>query len=160
MENFSVKVVDDILNGHRDGTEGSLIPILEEIQERYHYLPRDALILVSQWLGIPLSQVYGIATFYNAFSLKRRGRHLIHVCTGTACHVRGAAQVLDRFQRRLQIQPGETTPDWEFTLETVNCLGACALGPITVVDGEYFGQMAASRVDKLLKEFGMEREKA
>ena len=84
----------------------------------------------------------------------------MHVCTGTACHVRGAAQVLDRFQRRLQIQPGETTPDWEFTLETVNCLGACALGPITVVDGEYFGQMAASRVDKLLKEFGMEREKA
>ena len=160
MENFSVKVVDDILNGHRDGTESSLIPILEEIQERYHYLPQDALILVSQWLGVPLSQVYGIATFYNAFSLKRQGRHLIHVCTGTACHVRGAAQVLDRLQRRLEIRPGETTPDWEFTLETVNCLGACALGPITVVDGEYFGQMAASRVDKLLKEFGMEREKA
>jgi NADH-quinone oxidoreductase subunit E len=160
MEDFSVKAVDDILNGHRDRAEGSLIPVLGEIQERYHYLPRDALILVSEWLGVPLSQVYGIATFYNAFSLKRRGRHLIHVCTGTACHVRGAAQVLDRFQRRLQIQAGETTPDWEFTLETVNCLGACALGPITVIDGEYFGQMAASRVDKLLKEFGMEREKA
>jgi len=160
MANFSVKVVDHILNGHRDGVEGSLIPILEEIQERYHYLPREALILVSQWVGVPLSQVYSIATFYNAFSLKRRGRHLIHVCTGTACHVRGAAQVLDRLQRRLEIRPGETTPDWEFTLETVNCLGACALGPITVIDGEYFGQMAASSVDKLLKEFGMEREKA
>lgn len=160
MENFSVKVVDDILNGHRDRAEGSLIPVLEEIQERYHYLPRDALILVSEWLGVPLSQVYSIATFYNAFSLKRRGRHQIHVCTGTACHVQGGAQVLDRLQRRLQVEPGETTPDWEFTLETVNCLGACALGPIAVVDGKYFGQMAASRVDKLLKEFGLEREKA
>lgn len=160
MADFSVKVVDDILNGYRDGAEGSLIPVLGEIQDRYHYLPRDALILVSQWAGVPLSQVYSIATFYNAFSLKPQGRHLIHVCTGTACHVRGAAQVLDRFQRRLQIQPGETTPDGEFTLETVNCLGACALGPITVIDGEYFGQMAASRVDRLLKEFGMEREKA
>jgi len=160
MADFSMKVVDDILNGHRDGAEGSLIPILGEIQDRYHYLPRDALILVSEWLGVPLSQVYSIATFYNAFSLKRQGRHLIHVCTDTACHVRGAAQVLDRFQRRLEIRPGETTPDWEFTLETVNCLGACALGPITVVDGRYFGQMAASRVDKLLKEFGLEREKA
>lgn len=160
MADFSVKVVDDILNGRRDEGEGSLISILGEIQERYHYLPRDALILVSEWLGVPLSQVYSIATFYNAFSLKRQGRHLIHVCTGTACHVRGAAQVLDRLQRRLQIEPGETTPDWEFTLETVNCLGACALGPITVVDGKYFGQMAASRVDKLLKEFGRERAKA
>jgi len=160
MADFSAKEVDDILNGQRDGTESSLILILGEIQERYHYLPRDALILVSQWLGIPLSQVYSIATFYNAFSLKRQGRHIIHVCTGTACHVRGATQVLDRFQRRLEIESGETTPDWEFTLETVNCLGACALGPITVVDGQYFGQMAASRVDKLLKEFGMERERA
>jgi NADH-quinone oxidoreductase subunit E len=160
MENFSVKVVDGILNGHRDRVEGSLIPVLEEIQERCHYLPRDALILVSEWLGVPLSQVYSIATFYNAFSLKRQGRHLIHVCTGTACHVRGAAQILDRLQRRLEIRPGETTPDGEFTLQTVNCLGACALGPITVLDGKYFGQMAASRVDKLLKEFGTEREKA
>lgn len=159
MADFSVKAVDDILNGRRDEAEGSLIPILEEIQERYHYLPRDALILVSEWVGVPLSQLYSIATFYNAFSLKRRGRYLIHVCTGTACHVRGAAQVLDRFQRKLQIQAGETAPDWEFTLETVNCLGACALGPITVIDGKYFGQMTASRVDKLLKEFGMERAK-
>lgn len=159
MADFSVKVVEDILNGHKGGAEGSLISILGEIQERYHYLPRDALILVSEWLGVPLSQVYTIATFYNAFSLQRQGNHLIHVCTGTACHVRGAAQLLDRFQRKLEIQAGETTPDWEFTLETVNCLGACALGPITVVDGQYFGQMTASRVDKLLKEFSTEREK-
>lgn len=160
MADFSVKVVNDILNGHSDGAEGSLISILGEIQERYHYLPQEALILVSEWLGVPLSQVYSIATFYNAFSLKPQGRHLIHVCTGTACHVRGAAQVLDRFQRRLEIQPGATTPDREFTLETVNCLGACALGPITVIDGKYFGQMTAPRVDKLLKEFGRERVKA
>jgi len=159
MADFSVKAVDDILNGHKEGAEVSLIPILGEIQKRYRYLPREALILVSEWLGVPLSQVYGIATFYNAFSLKRQGKHPIHVCTGTACHVRGAAQVLDRFKRRLKIRPGETTPDWEFTLQTVNCLGACALGPITVIDDKYFGQMTASTVDKLLKEFGVERQK-
>jgi NADH-quinone oxidoreductase subunit E len=128
----------------------SLISVLEEIQARYRYLPREAMILVGEGLGLPLSQVYSVATFYNAFSLQPRGRHGVCVCVGTACHVRGAKPVLNRLEELLHIKPGETTPDWNYSLETVNCLGACALGPIVVVDGAYSGQMVASDVDKLL----------
>jgi NADH-quinone oxidoreductase subunit E len=108
------------------------------------------MILVGEGLGLPLSQVYSVATFYNAFSLERRGRHGVCVCVGTACHVRGAQPVLARLEETLHIKPGETTADWSYSLETVHCLGACALGPIVVVDGEYSGQMNASKVDDLL----------
>jgi len=135
-----------------NGTNHSLISVLEEIQAEYHYLPREAMILVSEQMGVPLSQVYSVATFYNAFSLERRGRHEVCVCVGTACHVRGAQQVLNRLQDRLGIEPGETTPDWEYSLDTVHCLGACALGPIMVVDGRYWGQMNARKVDDLLEQ--------
>lgn len=134
----------------RDGGDVSLISVLEEIQARYRYLPREAMILVGEGLGLPLSQVYSVATFYNAFSLERRGRHGVCVCVGTACHVRGAQPVLARLEETLHIKPGETTADWSYSLETVHCLGACALGPIVVVDGEYSGQMNASKVDDLL----------
>ncbi len=134
----------------RDGPDVSLISVLEDIQSRYRFLPREAMILISEGLGLPLSQVYSVATFYNAFSLIPRGRHGICVCVGTACHVRGAQPVLDRLEAALGIKPGETTPDWNYSLETVNCLGACALGPIVVVDGQYAGQMVASKVDELL----------
>lgn len=136
----------------QDGANVPLISVLEEIQARYRYLPREAMVLVSEGLGLPLSQVYSVATFYNAFSLLPRGRHGICVCVGTACHVRGAQPVLDRLQETLGIQPGETTPDLNYSLETVNCLGACALGPIVVVDGKYSGQMIASKVDNLLEQ--------
>ena len=131
--------------------DASLVSILEEIQGRYRYLPREAMILVSERLGVPLSQVYSVATFYHAFSLVPRGRHTISVCTGTACHVRGAVQVLGRLETVLGIRPGETTRDRQFTLETVNCLGCCALGPVVVIDGEYEGQMTIKKVDRLLK---------
>ena len=142
--------VRTILAGHSNG-DSSLLAILEEIQSHHRYLPRDALILVSERLDVPLSQVYSVATFYNAFSLAPRGRHTFQVCTGTACHVRGAMQVLDRLETQLGIQTGQTTVDLEYPLETVNCLGACALGPIVVADGEYAGQITASQVDRLLK---------
>jgi NADH-quinone oxidoreductase subunit E len=135
----------------RNGVGASLISVLEEVQTRYHYLPREAMILVSERLGMPLSQVYSVATFYHAFSLVPRGKHKICVCTGTACHVRGAVQVLDRLKARLGVEPGGTTRDREFTLETVNCLGCCALGPVVVLDDEYEGQMTTKKVDKLLK---------
>jgi NADH-quinone oxidoreductase subunit E len=128
----------------------SLISVLEEIQAKYRYLPREAMILVGEGLGLPLSQVYSVATFYNAFSMMPRGRHNVCVCVGTACHVRGAKPVLNRLEELLHVKPGETTPDWNYSLETVNCLGACALGPIVVVDGKYSGQMVAGDVDKLL----------
>ena len=110
--------------------EGSIISALEKIQDRYRYLPKEALILASQRLGVPLSQAYAVATFYNAFSLKPKGKHCLHVCMGTACHVRGSPLVLDRIETKLGIAAGETTQDRLFSLETVNCVGACALGPI------------------------------
>ncbi len=135
-----------------------LLAVLEKVQSRYGYLPRQLLILVSQRLNVPLSQVYSLATFYNAFSLTPQGRHRIQICTGTACHVRGAMQVLDRLETQLGLRAGQTSADHEFTLETVNCLGACALGPIVVADGGYEGQMTASRVDRLLKRIPLENE--
>ncbi len=146
----SVTEINDIINQVAMG-DGSLIAALEEIQERYRYLPPEALILASERLGVPLSQAYAVATFYNAFSLKPKGKHCLHVCMGTACHVRGSPQVLERLETKLGIQRGETTRDHLFTLETVNCLGACALGPIVVSDGEYSGQMTTQKVDQLLK---------
>lgn len=135
----------------KNGRGSSLIAVLEEIQAQYRYLPREAMILVSEKTGVPLSQVYSVATFYHAFSLVPRGKHTICVCTGTACHVRGAVQVLNRLETSLGIGPGGTTHDREFTLETVNCLGCCALGPVVVLDDEYEGQMTTKKVDKLLK---------
>jgi NADH-quinone oxidoreductase subunit E len=130
----------------------ALIDRLTEIQERYHYLPHGVLVLLSEELGIPLSQIYSVATFYRAFSLQPRGAHLLRVCLGTACHVRGALHILDRLETRLGVCAGGTTRDRQVTLETVNCLGACALGPITVLDGDYRGQMDIAKADRLLKD--------
>lgn len=138
--------------------ESYLIARLTEIQERYHYLPHNALVLLSETLDLPLAQIYAVATFYNAFSLKPRGAHLIRVCMGTACHVRGAPQICERFESKLGIHAGETTRDRRVTLETVNCLGACALGPIAVVDNEYAGQMDIAKADRLLKNLARARE--
>ena len=155
---FDVSEIEDLLGDGKDGGDRSLMAVLEEIQARYRYLPKDALILVSERMGVPLSQTYSVATFYNAFSLEPKGRHVINVCLGTACVVRGSKKVLERISDRLGIEPGETTEDGEFTLETVNCLGACALGPIVVVDGAYSGQMNASKSDALLREMTSEGE--
>lgn len=133
-----------------DGVDTPLISVLEEIQARHRYLPREAMILISERMGLPLSQVYGVATFYNAFSLERQGKHSICVCQGTACHVRGAARIRAHLESKLGIQAGQSTPDWQYYLETVNCLGACALGPIVVADEHYHGQMTERKVDQML----------
>ena len=138
-------------NYHYD--KGTLISILQDIQAEYNYLPREALMQVSQGLEVPLSQVYSVATFFKAFSLTPRGRHLLNVCLGTACHVRGAVRVLEDIERELGIKPGKTTEDLRFTLETVNCVGACALGPIVIIDGEYSGQMKTGKVKPLLENY-------
>ena len=132
----------------------SLVSILQDIQSEYRYLPEDALRAVARQLDVPLIQVYGVATFFKAFSLEPRGEHVVSVCLGTACHVRGAPAVLDELRRRLGINHGETTKDKQFTLETVNCLGACALGPIVVVDGDYTGQVGPAKVKTILKQYG------
>ncbi len=129
---------------------GSLIAILEEIQGRYSYLPEDVLRVVARQTGRSLVDVYGVATFYRAFSLKPRGKHLVSVCLGTACHVRGGPTVAQELHNQLGIRSGETTPDREFTLETVNCLGACALGPVMVVDGHYFPHVRTSTIKDVL----------
>jgi len=135
----------------------SLIPILQDIQVQFNYLPQEALLLVSDTLNIPLIDVLSVASFYNAFSLKPRGKHVVTVCMGTACHVRGAPPILEEFKRKLNVDVEETTKDNLFTLETVNCLGACALGPIVVIDGDYYGQMKIRKVDKLIKKFRPEK---
>ena len=145
-----IEEIHDIIS-REASDEGSLIAALEEIQERFRYLPSEALILASEQLGVPLSQTYAVATFYNAFSLKPKGKHNLCVCMGTACHVRGSPQLLDRLETIFGIKVGDTTRDRLFTLETINCLGACALGPIVVTDGEYSGQMTTQKVDRLVK---------
>ena len=130
-----------------------LVSILQDVQAVYRYLPREALEEVSHRLDVPLSQVYSVATFFKAFSLEPRGRHLVNVCTGTACHVRGAVKVLDKLERDLNLKPGGTTPDLKYSLETVNCVGACALGPIVIIDEEYHGEMDTDKVDSVLKNY-------
>ncbi len=130
---------------------GGLISTLEDIQSKYGYLPEDALRIVAKRTGHSLVDLFGVATFYRSFSLKPRGKHLISVCLGTACHVRGAPIIAGEFERQLKISAGETTSDDEFTLETVNCLGACALGPIVVVDGHYFSNVNTGKVRQILK---------
>jgi NADH-quinone oxidoreductase subunit E len=145
-----VSEIHEIIDREADD-EGSIISALEKIQGHYHYLPKEALILASQRLGVPLSQAYAVATFYNAFSLKPKGKYCLQICMGTACHVRGSPQLLDQMETKFNINAGETTPDHLFTLETVNCLGACALGPIVVVNDEYSGQMTVQKSDALMK---------
>jgi NADH:ubiquinone oxidoreductase subunit E len=139
--------------GKYKGEGGALIAILQDIQAEYNYLPPDLLKSVAEKLDIPLISVYGIATFYKAFSLKPRGKHLITVCLGTACHVRGAKRILGEVQKKLNVKVGETTEDKMFTLETVNCLGCCAIGPVMVVDGEYYGQTSTTKVDSILDKY-------
>ena len=144
--------VKEILDTYQSD-RSQLISILQDIQANYHYLPREALVQVAEAMEIPMTQVYSVATFFRSFSLMPRGKHTIHVCTGTACHVRGAMRVLEEMERELGISRGKTTKDMRFTLETVNCVGACALGPIAVVDGEYNGQMQPDKVKTVLKKY-------
>jgi len=142
------KTVEDYQNN-----KSMLIQILLRLQRNFGWLPMEMLLEVSKQLGIPLSQIYQIATFYKAFSLAPRGRHLIRVCMGTSCKVQGAPIVLDRVQSFLGIERGEITPDGRFSLETVNCLGCCALGPMMTVDGEYYGNLKLPDVKKNLSKY-------
>jgi NADH-quinone oxidoreductase subunit E len=130
-----------------------LVDILQDIQAETGYLPKEVLQETAAGLDIPMSRVYSVATFFKAFSLKPRGRYLINVCMGTACHVRGAGKVVEKIEEELGIRRGETTSDLKFTLETVNCLGACALGPIVVVGEDYHGEMTPETVSSVLKNY-------
>ncbi len=141
--------LDSIIDEY-NSEQGSLISILQDIQAQYQYLPREAMDYVAMRLEIPRVQVFGVATFFKAFSLKPKGKQRIHVCMGTACHVRGSKMVLEELERKLGIKAGDTTHDNEYTLETVNCVGACALGPVVVRNEEYRGQMTPIKVESLL----------
>ena len=141
--------LEKILKKH-DYQKSSLLAILQDVQAQANYLPRKTLDEVAQKLQVPLTQIYYLATFYRAFSLTPRGRHLISACLGTACHVRGGPAIAQEIGKQLGIKPGATTSDREFTFETVNCLGACAIGPVVVVDGHYFPKVRASQVKDIL----------
>jgi len=144
--------IDAIIKRYR-GKESAILAILQDIQTKEKYLPKDVLEQVSQKMRIPMTQVFRIATFYNALSIKPRGRHKVDVCLGTACHVRGGNKIIDKLERDLGIQVGETTKDKRFTLESVRCVGCCSLGPVAVVDGNVFGRLTQEKVPGLLKEF-------
>ncbi len=144
--------VDAIISKHQADPR-ELISLLLDIQDAFFYLPQEALEHVAEKVGVPPVQVYQVARFYKAFSLKPRGKHLVTVCLGTACHVRGGGRLVEQIGRLLKVEPGETTEDKSFTLETVNCLGCCALGPVMVVDGTYYGKMSATKIEKILNKY-------
>ncbi len=149
----------EALTASSSGRPRALIQVLQDVQDRFRWLPPEALEHVAAALHVPLVQVYGVATFYRAFSLAPRGRHLCTVCLGTACHVRGGEAVLEHFERKLGIPAGATTPDGAFTLERVNCLGACALAPLAVVDGRTHSQMSEAKVEAVLAEAARDGER-
>jgi NADH-quinone oxidoreductase subunit E len=145
--------IKDIINKY--GSDKSfIVPILQDVQKEFNYLPKDALCAVSTHLSVPISRVYEVVTFYKAFSLTPKGRYQMSLCMGTACHVRGAELIAGNITSILGIKDGETTPDLEFSFETVGCLGACALGPVLVVNGEYHGHMNIAKSTKILKKLG------
>jgi NADH-quinone oxidoreductase subunit E len=153
-----LRVVCEIIENH-GYQKASLISILQDIQAKMNYLPRKALIQVAKGLDVPLTTIYEVATFYKAFSLEPRGKHTIQVCLGTACHVRGGARILDYLENQLDVKSGETTKDLAFTLESVNCLGACALGPMMVIDKKYYGKINTNKIESILEKYQSVLEK-
>ena len=133
--------------------KSQLVSILQDIQSMYNYLPREALEKLSKKMDIPQSQIYSMATFFRAFSLIKRGKYIVNVCLGTACHVRGAELILESLERQLGISRGQTTQDLNFTLESVNCMGCCATGPVVKIGEEYFGHMTNDKVEPMLKKY-------
>jgi len=128
-----------------------LIAILQDIQRHFHFLPPEAIKETASALGVPLSKVYSVATFYNAFSLEPRGEHTCRICMGTACHIRGASMALEQAEKQLGIKAGETTPDLKFTLEVVNCVGACAMAPVVIIDDKYYGNVRVDKIKRYLE---------
>lgn len=144
-------VVGEILDRY-GRQKGMLIPMMQDLQKACEYLPRERLIELSERLGVPLSQIYHVATFYSSFSLSPRGRHSITLCVGTVCYLKGAGQIAEAIQKEFQVEPGGTSPDRMFTFSPVNCVGACALAPVLVVDEKYYGGMTVQTALKTLHE--------
>ncbi|MFC1962333.1 NAD(P)H-dependent oxidoreductase subunit E [Chloroflexota bacterium] len=153
----NIKETKRVLSGFTK-KRGNLIPILQGVQAKLGYLPREAMLSVADFLGVPSVDVYEVVTFYNQFRLNPPGRHSVRVCLGTACHMKGGYITLDAWRRRLSIDPGETTPDREFDLDTVACVGCCTMAPVTVVDNKPEGKVEPTRVDGILLAFEIERQ--
>jgi len=152
MVEIDMSRVDGIIDRY-EGERGVLIQMLLDLQSEFNWIPKEAIARISERMRIPKSQIYRIASFYKAMSLNPVGRHLIQVCLGTACQVRGAPKIMDRVKESLGIEEGETTPDMRFTLRRVNCLGCCAMGPVVVVDGDYHGKVTPSEVKDILQRY-------
>ena len=144
--------VENLIESYIDKKE-QLISLLQDVQAEFNYIPQDVLVRISQKLEIPLSQVFSVSTFFQAFSLKPRGRHTVTVCLGTACHIKGGQRLVDKMERDYDLKPGEATEDMRFSLETANCLGCCALGPVMVIDGKYESKVTPDKLDKILKKY-------
>lgn len=152
VKRMNVKVLDQIITKYQ-GEDSWLVMMLQDIQEKYNYLPEEALESLSEKLNIPLSRIHSVATFYSSLSLTERGRHVIRVCDGTACHLKGFVNIRDEIERQLGITEGQTTPDKRFTLEIVACLGACALAPVMAVNSDYHGDMTAETIKETLSRY-------
>ncbi len=150
---LDISILEDILSAFTEITSNDLIPILQKIQDGYGYLPKDVVMEMSERTGIAASQIYGVATFYEQFHLEPHGKHTVRCCRGTACHVKGGKSMIKTISRELDVEEGETTEDMEFTFETVACLGACALSPVMVIDGNYYGMMTKQKAKDILNSF-------
>jgi NADH-quinone oxidoreductase subunit E len=149
---MSPEKIDEII-GRYPAQPGVLIQLLLDIQSKFNWIPKEAVLRISERVQIPLSQIYRVASFYKAMSLTPRGKHIVSVCLGTACHVRGGPRIMDKVTESLGIKAGETTQDMKFSLERVNCLGCCALGPVIVVDEDYHGKMTPAKVKEVLENY-------
>ena len=144
-ENIDLKLLDPILEEYKT-QKGAVIPILQRAQDIYGYLPKEVLTSIAKKTGIPISQLYGVVTFYAQFNLERRGRHLVRICDGTACHVRGAPKIVEGISNTFDLEPGGSDPNYKYTLEIVYCLGSCGLAPIAVVNDQVYGQTTSEKL--------------
>jgi NADH-quinone oxidoreductase subunit E len=151
-EEMEAEKVDEIIDRHPAKQE-VLIQLLLDMQNEFNWIPKQAILRINERLQIPLSQIYRVASFYKAMSLTPRGKHIVNVCLGTACHVRGGPRIMDKVEESLKIKAGKTTQDMKFTLERVNCLGCCALGPVIVVDKDYYGNVTTAKVKEILESY-------
>ena len=152
-QDIDFRQLDDIIENQFDSNKENLIMILQAIQKQFNYLPRPALNYLAAKIGIPYSKIYGVATFYATFSLEPRGRNIISICTGTACHVRGAERIREQISENLHITDGQTTPDKRFTLETVRCIGCCSLGPVVKINDDMHARINTDAVEKVLDQY-------
>lgn len=145
--------IDGILKKYHNAGRDKLIPILQEVQEQQGYLSKDTIYLISERLNLPASKIYGVASFYNQFRFKPKGKYEIQVCRGTACHVQGSAKILDALKTELQVEPGDTTRDGLFSLEVVACIGACGLAPVIAINGKFHAKLTPEKISQIIKEY-------